>query len=257
MANSKFEYVRHFEQNDTLLPNTYIVIRIDGRGFHRFSQTHNFAKPNDRRAIDLMNHCAIQVMKDLHDIILAYGQSDEYSFVLPKKSNLYSRRASKLSSTVVSLFASNYVMAWPTFFGSQAIEYPPCFDSRTVCYPSDQNLKDYLNWRQADCHINNLYNTTFWALVHDGLTETEAEDKLKGTFSKDKNELLFSKYNVNYNNIEPIYRKGSTIIRLRQEVTSISPRNGEPVTRTKLVPAAVHDDIIGQDFWDKHQNLLQ
>jgi tRNA(His) guanylyltransferase len=35
MANSKFEYVRHFEQNDTLLPNTYIVIRIDGRGFHR------------------------------------------------------------------------------------------------------------------------------------------------------------------------------------------------------------------------------
>jgi tRNA(His) guanylyltransferase len=80
---------------------------------------------------------------------------------------------------VVSLFASNYVMAWPTFFGTQAIEYPPCFDSRTVCYPSDQNLKDYLNWRQADCHINNLYNTTFWALVHDGLTETEAEDKLK------------------------------------------------------------------------------
>lgn len=44
----------------------------------RFSQTHNFAKPNDRRAIDLMNHCAVQVMKDLHDIVLAYGQSDEY-----------------------------------------------------------------------------------------------------------------------------------------------------------------------------------
>jgi tRNA(His) guanylyltransferase len=44
----------------------------------RFSQTHDFAKPNDRRAIDLMNRCAIEVMKDVKDIILAYGQSDEY-----------------------------------------------------------------------------------------------------------------------------------------------------------------------------------
>ena len=28
-----------------------------------------------------------------------------------------------------------------------------------------QNIKDYMRWRQVDCHINNLFNTTFWALV--------------------------------------------------------------------------------------------
>ena len=33
MANSKFEYVRGFETDDSLLRNTWIVIRIDGRGF--------------------------------------------------------------------------------------------------------------------------------------------------------------------------------------------------------------------------------
>jgi hypothetical protein len=33
MANSKFEYVKNFEQDDTLLRNTWIVVRIDGRGF--------------------------------------------------------------------------------------------------------------------------------------------------------------------------------------------------------------------------------
>lgn len=121
MANSKYEYVRLFEKDDSLLPNTYIVIRIDGRGFHRykviiykcinicyklyhikkkkhytiyrFSQQHEFDKPNDRRAIELMNHCAIEVMKEIHDINIAYGQSDEYSFVISKSSNLYSRRA--------------------------------------------------------------------------------------------------------------------------------------------------------------------
>lgn len=175
MANSKFEYVRHFEMADNMLPSTWLVVRIDGRGFHRFSQTHNFAKPNDRRAIDLMNRCAIEVMKDIKDIILAYGQSDEYSFIIPKSSNLYSRRSrcvhwdwldndnalltafffldSKISSTVVSLFASNYVMHWAEYFGQDKLQYAPCFDSRTVCYPNDKVLRDYLSWRQADCKV--------------------------------------------------------------------------------------------------------
>jgi hypothetical protein len=36
MANSKYEYVKGFEQNDSLLPQTWIVIQVDGRGFTRF-----------------------------------------------------------------------------------------------------------------------------------------------------------------------------------------------------------------------------
>ena len=42
MAKSKFEYVRNFEQEDKLLPNTWIVVRIDGKGFHKFSGTYVF-----------------------------------------------------------------------------------------------------------------------------------------------------------------------------------------------------------------------
>lgn len=33
--NNRFEYVKTFEQPDILLPNTWIVVRIDGRGFHK------------------------------------------------------------------------------------------------------------------------------------------------------------------------------------------------------------------------------
>lgn len=36
----------------------------------------------------------------------------------------------------------------------------------------------------------------------------------QGTFSKDKNEILFSEFNINYNALPPVYRKGSVIIRL-------------------------------------------
>lgn len=59
----------------------------------RFAEKHNFAKPNDSRALHLMTKCAQTVMEELEDIVIAYGQSDEYSFVFKRKSNWFKRRA--------------------------------------------------------------------------------------------------------------------------------------------------------------------
>lgn len=42
MANSRFEYVRKFERENILLPQTHIIIRIDGRGFTNFHLLTNF-----------------------------------------------------------------------------------------------------------------------------------------------------------------------------------------------------------------------
>ena len=42
MANSKFSYVKEFESSQTLLPNTFIMVRIDGRGFTSFCDVHGF-----------------------------------------------------------------------------------------------------------------------------------------------------------------------------------------------------------------------
>jgi hypothetical protein len=118
-----------------------------------------------------------------------------------------------------SHFASSFVFHWSKFFPSSPLLYPPTFDGRVVLYPTSANLRDYLSWRQADCHINNLYNTCFWALVHDGMTNTDAVKRLKGTLSSDKNEILFSRFNINYNNIPPVYRKGTTLIWSSQNET--------------------------------------
>ena len=45
MANSRFEYVKEFETHMKVLPETYIVIRIDGKNFHEFSDYYKFQKP--------------------------------------------------------------------------------------------------------------------------------------------------------------------------------------------------------------------
>lgn len=60
--------------------------------FHRFSDVHKFVKPNDERALGLMTKAAECVIKEFNDIIIAYGQSDEYSFVFRRETGVYERR---------------------------------------------------------------------------------------------------------------------------------------------------------------------
>lgn len=131
-----------------------------------------------------------------------------------------------------------------------------------MLYPGDKEIRDYFSWRQADselfhacfqltpAHINNLYNTCFWALVHDGLTPREANKELQGTNSKDKNELLFSRFKTNYNDIPPYFRKGSTLVRVDpnplpvtidiEGVDAPSGPNGDK-DKSKSVPEDVED----------------
>jgi len=35
MANTRYAYVRNFELPDPLLPDTFLVVRVDGHAFHR------------------------------------------------------------------------------------------------------------------------------------------------------------------------------------------------------------------------------
>ncbi|VEL33520.1 unnamed protein product [Protopolystoma xenopodis] len=167
MAKSHFEYVRAFEANDVCLPNTWIVVRLDGQNFHTFAEKHSFKKPNDLSALRLAAVAAERVLRQHTDSILAYGH--------------------KLMTTVVSLFSSTYTFEWPRVMpADQPLLYPPAFDARVVLYPTDRNLRDYLAWRQVDCHINNLYNTCFWKLVGQaGISPAEAESQLKVGCSQD------------------------------------------------------------------------
>lgn len=214
MAGTKFAYVRNFELPDSALPETYLVVRIDGKGFHKFSKAHNFGKPNDPVALELMNKAAHYVMTQLKgQVALAFGESDEYSFLLRKGCTLYNRRISKITTHIVSLFTSAYVFHWTRSFPQMQLLYPPSFDGRLVMYPTERNVRDYFSWRQADTHINNLYNTTFWALVLKGkMTEVEATKALEGTLSADKHEILFSRFDMNYDQLEAMYRKGTVLV---------------------------------------------
>lgn len=158
-----------------------------------------------------------------------------------------------------SLFTSSYVFNWSKYMQDTALQYCPTFDGRIVQYPDAKVVRDYFAWRQADstrrtkrdlvkrtditystAHINNLYNTLFWALVLQGgqstadahktlmvrlsntLQRTFADTSLQGTVSTQKHEMLFSRFGINYNDLPPRFRKGSVLV--REEVCTFLPR---------------------------------
>ena len=135
-------------------------------------------------------------------------------------------------------------------------------------------------------HINNLYNTTFWAMIQNGeLTATAAEEELKGTVAADKHEILFSRYGINHNNEPEMYRKGSVVLRQyalenrgrrpsrgeededpREETTEVGKVGDMGISKTQIekmkkakAKAKVvveHVDIIKNDFWEKRPWIL-
>ena len=174
------------------------------------------------------------------------------SFLLRKSTSLYNRREAKILTTVASLFTSSYVFNWSKYLPDTPLKYCPSFDGRIVLYPSANVVRDYFSWRQADsscllsvrakqcahrsvaAHINNLYNTVFWALVlKGGQSTTEAHATLRvrracgrivaisdvhvrleqGTVSSQKHEMLFSRFGINYNELPARFRKGSVLVR--------------------------------------------
>eukprot|EP00878_Enallax_costatus_P019291 GHUV01020349.1.p2 GENE.GHUV01020349.1~~GHUV01020349.1.p2 ORF type:complete len:208 (+),score=60.50 GHUV01020349.1:810-1433(+) len=199
-----------------------------------------------------MDEAARSVMRDYPEIKLAYGESDEYSFVLHKDTNLYGRRTSKLISTITSCFTGNYVRLWSQFLGDQQLQYTPVFDGRAVCYPTLAILRDYLSWRQADTHINNQYNTCYWCLVKSGKTPADAQATLKGTDTAAKNELLFGHFGINYAHLPEQFRKGSVVIRRPVRKVVKYREDGTAVERDRLEECVLHCDIIGDAFWKQY-----
>lgn len=69
-----------------------------------------------------------------------------------------------------------------------------------------------------------------------------------GTVSSEKNEILFSEFNTNYNNEPVIYKKGTTLLRKRLQ----HPKHG----KYRVVVMPFHEDLIQDSFWQKHKEIL-
>jgi tRNA(His) guanylyltransferase len=103
------------------------------------------------------------------------------------------------------------------------------------------------------------------------LSRDEAHSRLKCTFSKDKNEILYSEYNINYNSLEEVYKKGTILLRkpVNKKTDMIVDEKDEYIELTdKLLLNSYndslsdvykkniflsHEDMIKDEFWKKYE----
>jgi tRNA(His) guanylyltransferase len=88
------------------------------------------------------------------------------------------------------------------------------------------------------------------------VSQQEAEKILKTTNAAGKNELLFTRFGVNYNKEPAMFRKGSILFRISDDVEQVSKTTGKTVTRSRKRVAIVHDDFISDTWWAHHPDIL-
>ena len=112
----KCEYYRSLTDY-RLLPNTYVVVMIDGKNFSSLIK-NKFEKPFDNWFIETMNKTAEHTTKNIQNCVGAYVQSDEISFLI-KDNTLtcmpFDGRLCKLQSIIPAIATS--------FFTKEIIKY--------------------------------------------------------------------------------------------------------------------------------------
>lgn len=187
----------------------YIIVRVDGRGFTNMTKT-KCDKPFDEDFWVAMCFTISEIMDNSgFNIIYAYTQSDEASFVIHPKDSTFGRRLTKISS----VFAGTMSGLFSCEFGT-----PVAFDGRAAPYTKDE-ARNYLLWRRSDAIRNALNTTCYWTVRKGGysiplndatlISAKRATKKLFGLGYEEKLQLLKDEYGIDYlNDVSQFEREG-------------------------------------------------
>ncbi len=213
------EYEKAGEQ--TVLPNVYMVARIDGRSFTKLTKTTQaFEAPFDERFRDYMIKTTCHLMDCGFKVIYGYTQSDEISLLFDLRENAFGRKLNKLNSVLAGEASASFYL----LLGDHA-----CFDCRISQLPNVDLVVDYFRWRNEDAHRNSLNAWCYWTLRKNGNTPTDATHQCERLSVSEKNELLFQVARINFGTLPAWQRRGVGVYWEGFRKKAINPKTNEEV----------------------------
>jgi tRNA(His) 5'-end guanylyltransferase len=103
------------------------------------------------------------------------------------------------------------------------------FDCRICQLPNENLVVDYFRWRNEDAHRNALNAHCYWALRKEGAGVRQATDEIAGMSVRDKNELLFTKRSINFNDLPSWQKRGTGLYWETYAREATNPKTGETV----------------------------
>lgn len=183
--------------NQTLTKRVPVIIRIDGRAFHRLT------KKVCTKGFDIIFHRFMsEIMKtiahDMQGCSFAYGQSDEMSFLLTDYRTIntecwFGYELNKLTSISASLASSLF---------TDTFKVKCSFDSRAFNLPQDE-VCNYFIWRQQDATRN--------AIQMLGQEHFSHKELFKKTCN-DIQDMVWKKTNINFNDLPSLQKRGYCVV---------------------------------------------
>jgi len=182
-----------------VMPGLPVVIRIDGRSFHKWTKANSLKTPYDARMTDAMRQVTAALVLETNAVI-GYTQSDEISLLLHtddyRKELWFGGKLQKLISVSASIATNMFNAAVGGWAEPNAV-----FDARVFEVPTQQEGVNYLLWREQDAVRNSIQ---MLARVH--FTHSQCMNKS----SADLQDMLHT-IGENWNDQPAEFKQGSYI----------------------------------------------
>ena len=240
--------MRVYEQSidQVLLPELYMVARLDGNRFTRLTkEVCHFEAPFDIKFRDMMVETVKALMTYGFRVIYGFTESDEISLLFHPDEDTFGRKVRKYNSILAGVASSAFSLS----LGRQAI-----FDCRMVPLPTLERVQDYFQWRQEDAHRNSLNAHCYWMLRKQGKSVAEATQMLKGQSIAYKNELLFQN-GINYDELPSWQKRGIGIYWETYEKKGFNPITGKEETAERRALKVDFELPLREDYSDLIKRL--
>lgn len=179
---------------------TYTLLRLDGRAFH--SYTRGLHRPFDPSLLAAMNATAQALCKEITGTRFAYVQSDEISLLV---TDFQSESTEPwMAGNVAKVLSLSAACATAEFNTHRVAQGLALFDSRVWTMSDPVEVMNYFIWRQRDCVKNSITMTASAYCSH---------KELEGLNSDQRQELVFQKHGVNWNNIDVGLKQGRVVFK--------------------------------------------
>lgn len=228
---------------------TWTIIRVDGRAFHTY--TRDCQKPFDAGFMRAMDDAAIELCGEIMGCRGAYGQSDEYSFVMTDFETInteswFDGNVQKTVSVAASIFTSEFNRV-RLASGHRA---GAAFDARVFTIPDPVEVENYFIWRQQDCTRNAIQSAGYAEFSQKQLHQLNT-DQIQ--------EKLFQERQINFNDYPAKFKRGRVVWKETyeghfSEMGGDGP--GQTCTRTRWV-VDCEAPVFTQDRDYLRQKVLQ
>lgn len=197
-----------------------VIVRVDGKGFSKFTKSIKAEKPFDEFFSDTMAYAMKSAAEKIEGCTFAYTQSDEMTFIIKNdQSNestpWFGNRIQKITSVVSSFVTAAFNQKlFSCIEGNAPLAY---FDTRVFVAPDWQEAINSLIWRQNDATKNSISSACYYEVANK-IGKKTARKKMHGLNQKQQQELLFQETKTNWNNYPVKFKRGIGCYKVKKEM---------------------------------------